>query len=124
MEEELPDKANILNGGFVVNIKYTETNQPRFKALYVIHGTNDKEKDLLVHNSTTIRPFSARLLVASAEIFRFKLKSHDRSQAYLQYSMGLIKKTYLKLSKELESQSAHVLKLLRSLYRLIDSGDY
>jgi len=113
--DELPKNANIVTGGFVVTIKDTETNNPRFKARFVIHGNRDKDKNALVHTSSTVKHSSTRLLIALAACFGFRLWSQDVSQAYLQSASQLIRDVYLKPGKDLEIYGPKLLKLLRPL---------
>lgn len=114
--EEVPANANVMNGGFVITIKDTETNQPRLKARFVIHGNRDKDKNILVHTSTTVKYSSTTLLVALAECFVFLIWSQDISQAYLQSESELIRDVYLNPGKDLEISRDKLLKLLRPLY--------
>lgn len=128
LEEDIPQDANVMTGGFVVTIKDVETNSPIFKARYVIHGNKDLEKDELVHNSSTLRQYSMRMIITLCDIFGFKIWTPDISQTYLQSAFQLIREIYLKpsndLRKYIEIPLGHLLKLLRPLYGLADSGDY
>ena len=59
-----------------------------------------------------------------AAIFGFRIWSTDVSQAYLQSESNLLRDVYFKPSKEFDLSSGQLLKLLRPLYGLADSGDY
>lgn len=43
LHDEVPDKANVMICGFILTIKDTETDEPKFKARFVIHGHKDRE---------------------------------------------------------------------------------
>lgn len=53
-KDDTPPDANVLNRRFVITIKDTETNTPIYKARCVVQGHKDKEKNKLVHNSSTV----------------------------------------------------------------------
>ena len=89
---------------FVVTIKDIETNKPIFKARYVAHGHRDKEKKQLVHNSTTARQSTTRMMLALAAIMGFNVWGQDMTQAYLQGAEKLMRDVYLKPGPELKYQ--------------------
>lgn len=123
-KEEAPSDANIMTGGFIITIKNTETDEPIFKARFVIHGNRDNEKGNLVHTSSTVKQSSTRFLIALSSCFGFKIWTQDISQAYLQSASKLIRDIYLQPGKDLEIHGDILFKLLRPLYGLSDSGDY
>ena len=121
---DLPKDANIMGGRFVLAIKNEGTKDEVYKARFVVQGYRDKMKTSLVHDSATSRQVSARILVGLAAIFGFRLFSTDVTQAYLQSSSDLMREVYIKPGKEFNLQPGEILKLLRPLYGLADSGDY
>ncbi len=124
LEEDVPKDANMITGSFFVTFEDVETEKPTFKARFVAHGNRDSDKDQFVHDSTTVRQSSVRLLVAIAAIMGFDVWTEDISQAYLQSASELLRELYLKPNRQLKVPAGYVLKLLRPLYGLADSGDY
>jgi Reverse transcriptase (RNA-dependent DNA polymerase) len=123
-KETIPKDANILNGRFVLTIKNANSDDEICKARYVVQGHKDREKSLLVHNSTTVRQSSTRLIMTLAATFGFRIWSQDVKQAYLQSSDNLMRQVFLRPSKEFELPPGKLLKLQKPLYGLADSGDY
>jgi Reverse transcriptase (RNA-dependent DNA polymerase) len=123
-KEEVSDNANILGGRFVIAIKDEGTDKKVWKARFVVKGYRDHLKTSLVHDTATSRQHFSRVLVGLAAIFGFNLFSTDVTQAYLQSAEKLLRDVYIKPTKELSMEPGQLLKLLRPLYGLADSGDY
>jgi hypothetical protein len=123
MREEIPAFANIIGSRFVMALYYTETEQPVWKAGFAAQCHTDAERHTLVQNAKSLRQTSIRLIVALAAMFGFKVSSGDVSQAYLQAVDRLARQVYLRPTRELRLRPGAVLKLLRPLYELADSGD-
>jgi hypothetical protein len=83
LRDEMPAGANLMSDRFKLAIKNVSTNEETFKAIFVVKGYRDKLKTRLVHDATTSRISSARLLVGLATVFSFRLLSVDVNQAYL-----------------------------------------
>ena len=124
LRDEAPKNANILGGSFVLAIIDSYIEKEVWKARYVVQGHKDKLKTSLVHDVSTARQFSVKMLVGLAVLCGFRLYSTDVTQAYLQSAENLMRDVYIKPSREFTLGPDQVLKLLKSLYGLADSGDY
>ena len=124
LRNEVPDNANILNGRIFLAIKDSGTNKEVWKARYVVQGHKDKMKRTFVHDTSTVRQFSVKLLVGLAALFDFRLFSTGVPKDYLQSTEELSRDVYFKPSSEFDLDPNQLLKFLKPLYGLADSGEY
>ena len=113
-----------MKGRFVLAIKDSGTDKEIWKARYAVQGYKDNLKQSLFHDTNTARNYSVRMLVGLASLFGFRLYSTDVTQAYLQSAESLMRDVYIQPSKKFHLGPKHLLKLLKPLYGLADSGDY
>lgn len=99
----------------MITFKDVETENQLFKARFVAHGNRDKEKEILVHDTTTVCHSSIRMLAAVAVNMGFDICTEDVSQAYLQSASELMRDIYIRPNKQLHMPAGHVLKLLQPL---------
>jgi hypothetical protein len=64
----MPAGANLTSGRLVLAIKNVSANEEMFKYRFVVKGYRDKLKTRLLHDATTSRISSARLLVGPAAV--------------------------------------------------------
>ena len=127
-ERDVPTDANIMGGRFVLTLKDVGTDKPFFKARYVVQGHRDKDKDYLVHDSTTLHQHSTKLILSLAAIFGFRIWNQDVTQAYTQSDKALMRQVFVRPKKKdlalFEMSSDELLEILRPLYGIPDASDY
>lgn len=89
-KEAVPEGANVMGGRFVLSTKNPGRKEELYKAPFIVKGHTDIEKHLLVHNSTTLKHHSIRILVELASIFGFEVWLQDVSQACFQSANRLM----------------------------------
>ena len=128
VREDIPENANILAGSFVCTLRNVGTENEKPKARYFDQGHKDKEKPFTVHNITTLRSSSVKIIVSTTAVRDFRLFSHDVTQAYLQNDEEMSREIYLR-RKEGDRKYFRVtgdvlLQMLRALYGVTDASDY
>lgn len=123
LREEMGENPNIIPSRFVLSIKHSINGEELFKARFVLGGHLDKEKHIQVHNSTTLKSSSVRIILALATILGFDVSNSDVKQSYVQSASQLLRKVFIK-PKELDLAVNEFIQILLPLYGLIESGDY
>jgi Reverse transcriptase (RNA-dependent DNA polymerase) len=122
VKDDPVDKPNVVSSRFVLAIK-TKDGRHVLKARFVLGGHRDRDKNKLVHSSTTLKQSFVRLLLATAALMGFDVISADVIQAYLQSACDLTRKVFVKPSC-IDLDSDELLQIMKPLYGLADSGDY
>jgi transposase InsO family protein len=122
LREDAGPNPNIIPSRFVLGIKH-ESGAERLKARFVLGGHRDRERKSLIHNSTTLKHQSVRLILALASVFGFDLWSSDVNQAYLQSAEKLQRDIFIR-PEELDLGPDELLQLVLPLYGITESGDY
>lgn len=91
----IPRNAIILPSNMVYTIKAVGTAEEKYKARLTAGGHRDHMKDMMIHNSTNVRPISIRTLISTASIKRLKFWSKDADQAFIQ-SDGITRDIFIK----------------------------
>lgn len=87
-------------------------------------GHTDDDKEFLLHCYTTLHQYSIPLLVSILAMNKFRLCTHDGTQACLQSDETLSGEIYVRPTREFGLEPNKILKLKRSLYGLTDTGVY
>lgn len=125
---ELPPDANILGGRFIFSLKNYGTPSEMAKVRFVAQGYRDKDKPFMVHDASSLRASSIRIILAVAACLGFRLFSHDVTQAYLQSKYRMTRDVYVD-PKPADRHlfgigDEELLKLELPLYGVCDAGDY
>jgi Reverse transcriptase (RNA-dependent DNA polymerase) len=124
---ELPRSSNILGSRFHLTIK-NKAEDVVYKARLVVQGHRDAEKDSIVPEAPTLSHTSVRMILSLAAINRWPVWVKDVTMAYLQSTSPLSRDVYIRAPQRphavTEQLKGHVLKVVRPLYGLVDSGSY
>lgn len=100
------------------------TEKENYKALFVVQGHLNEDKPYLVHASSNLKQDTVRMLFELASLVGLEIWGQDISQAYLQRSSEVMREVYMDpKSKEFNLKPGQILKLIKTLYSLPDSGD-
>lgn len=120
--------SNILGGRFILKLKNYETPNEMAKVRFVAQGFDDRDKPFMVHDTSTLRSTSIRLIRSTAAIRNLRILSHNVTQAYLQSNHKLTRKIHIRFKKQhlktFGLNEDDLLELNKPLYGLCDAGDY
>ena len=123
-----PKNANVLGGRFVLTLKKAGTKDETLKARFVAQGFSDREKDIAIHNVTSLRQSSVRIIASFAASLGHGVFSHDVTQAYTQSDDCLSRELFLQPKPRdaalFSLSEGETLKLLKPIYGKTDAGDY
>lgn len=126
--DKILEDSLVLGGRFVLTLKNVGTPEEKAKARYIAQGYCDGDKSYVVHDISTIRASSIRLILSVSAVMGFRLFSHDVTQAYLQSKYELTRKIYVQpKEKDLDIfglKKGELFELNKPLYGICDAGDY
>lgn len=123
MRSDAGPEPNIIPSRFVLALKHKENGTDVYRARFVVGGHRDRQRDTVVHNTTTLKQSSLRPLLALASILGFDMYSIDVDQAYLQSASKLHLNIFIKPDVTYLHHDK-LLQLVTPIYGLTDSGDY
>lgn len=98
------------------------------KARYVAQGHKDRDKHFIVHNLSTLRQRSTRIVALPSAVCGFRIFAHDGIQSDLQSAEKISRHVYLDPRPEdrhfFGIQDDEVLQLLGPLHDICGAGDY
>lgn len=116
-QDKLPQDANILGGRFILAIKQPGTQNERYKERFVVQGHRDREKDLIVHTSRTVRHRNIRLMACIASMFpKHKIWLQDVTQEYIQ-GHDVQRNIYVKPAKRIWSTRKYATQTIKPIIR-------
>lgn len=90
-----PQNAKKAGGRILLSLRNFETSDEAAKVKYIAHGYVNSKKPFLVHQSTSLRMSSTRILLFIAATLQFCIFAHDFTQAYLQSRKPFSRRIYL-----------------------------
>jgi hypothetical protein len=117
--------ANIIGTRIITRLKHYGTIDEKAKALLIIQGCQDAEKNRIVSNAPTVFDSSMLVFISFAAIKDYAVWTKDAKQALLQSKDTFSRDLYARLPLELRSVcEGYVLKMLKPLYGTKEAGTY
>jgi hypothetical protein len=121
--------VRIFNSRFVDEIKHLDIDKAFEKSRLVVQTFNDQNKNLMLTQSSTIQRISQRLIVCLIVVFsKMNLYLRDITQTYVQSVTSLNRdffvRSSVKLIKHLDIASNSILKMIKSLYDVLEIDNH
>lgn len=100
------------------------TEKEFWKARIVFQRHRDKLERSLVHDMSVSREYFKIMLIGIVVVCGLRLLYTEVTQAYIKSAKKLNRDIYLNPPIDLNLKSNKIIPLLKTLYRLADSGDY
>jgi hypothetical protein len=121
--------VRIFNFRFVDEIKHLDTDKAFEKSRLVVQTFNDQNKNLVLTQSSTIQRVSQRLIVCLIVVFsKMNLYLRDITQTYVQSITSLNRDFFVRSSveliKHLDIDTNSILKIVKSLYDVLEADNH
>jgi hypothetical protein len=121
--------VRIFNSRFVDEIKHLDTDKAFEKSRLVMQTFNDQNKNLVLIQSSTIQRVSQRLIVCFIAVFsEMNLYLRNITQTYVQSVTSLNRDFFVRSSveliKHLDIASNSILKMIKSLYDVLEADNH
>ncbi len=121
--------VRIFNFRFVNEIKHFDIDKAFEKSRLVVQTFNDQNKDLMLTQSFTIQRISQRLIVCLIVVFsKMNLYLRDITQTYVQSVTSLNRDFFVRSSveliKHLDIDTNSILKIIKSLYDVLEADNH
>jgi hypothetical protein len=121
--------VRIFNSRFVDEIKHLDIDKAFEKSRLVVQAFNDQNKNLILTQSSTIQRVSQRLIVCLIVVFsKMNLYLRDIIQIYVQFVTSLNRdffvRSYVELIKHLDIDTNSILKIVKSLYDVLEADNH
>ena len=116
-------ETRIFNSRFVDEIKNIGTIDAYEKSRLVMQIYNDDDKAEVLTQAPTIQRMNQRLILAlAASMSHLSLFLRNISQVYVQSTISLARKFFIRSSIELRFREGTILKIIKSLYGVSEAG--
>ncbi len=116
--------VRIFNFRFVDEIKHSSTSDAYEKFRLVVQAYNDQDKTLILTQSSIIQRMSQRIILALAAITKHDLYLRDITQTYVQSKISLNREFFIRSFSELDLSERSILKVIKPLYDVSETGTH
>lgn len=81
MDRNRPENENMLEWTFVLSSKLAGTAFEKYEATFIVQGHKDKEKDIIINKSKTLRHKNIEILISVWLLYKFKVSNQDVDEA-------------------------------------------